>query len=279
MANAQFSPITLTHPQGASLVYCPYGAHATSWRTAQGREWLYLSPLADFTPGQSIRGGVPIIFPQFSGFGTGLRHGFARILPWQPMPSSGTAEGCSQSHLRLQSDPYTLSLWPHKFCLDLKFTLQANSLSIELSVTNTDTTPWAFAAALHSYFAVQLLTDVSVTGLQGTAYWDNNGSNFATDRHIMGTNELKFDDAIDRVFFNAHRPVTLINGLDRLQIESQGFADLVIWNPGPKGALSLQDLPDQDYQQMLCIEAAQVDTLITLAPGQTWQGQQRLTSF
>ena len=50
---------------------------------AGGEDWLYLSPQADYSPGASIRGGVPVVFPQFSGMGPLPKHGLVRTMTWE----------------------------------------------------------------------------------------------------------------------------------------------------------------------------------------------------
>src|SRR6478735_9573563 len=75
--------IRLYGPGGAQATILRHGAHVTSWATADGRERLFLSERAVLAPGKAIRGGVPIVFPQFSGRGTLPKHGFARVLPWE----------------------------------------------------------------------------------------------------------------------------------------------------------------------------------------------------
>ena len=51
----------------------------------------------------------------------------------------------------------------------------------------------------------------------------------------------------------------------------------VLWHHYPLGA-ALADLPDEDWQHMICIEAAQVDEPVILSPGQDWAGMQSLTA-
>ena len=54
----------------------------------------------------------------------------------------------------------------------------------------------------------------------------------------------------------------------RVTIRQQGFADAVVWNPGAEACAQLSDMPDEDWQRMLCIETANVmDDVITLEPG------------
>ena len=77
-----FAPITLSHGPARATVL-PYGAHVTSWITADGDERLYLSGRTAYRAGAAIRGGVPVIFPQFSDVGPLPRHGFARTRAWR----------------------------------------------------------------------------------------------------------------------------------------------------------------------------------------------------
>ncbi len=83
-----FEPTTLRTLDGDTASIVAHGAHVTSWRTANGVEQLYLSPRSAYHSGAAIRGGVPIIFPQFNMVGPLPRHGFARTAPWQLVPQT-----------------------------------------------------------------------------------------------------------------------------------------------------------------------------------------------
>ncbi|MBS1199048.1 MAG: D-hexose-6-phosphate mutarotase, partial [Proteobacteria bacterium] len=72
--------VRLQTSKGASAIVSLHGAQVLSWIPAMGGgERLYLSERAVFQAGQPIRGGIPVIFPQFANFGSGQRHGFARL--------------------------------------------------------------------------------------------------------------------------------------------------------------------------------------------------------
>ena len=79
--------VMLTHRSGARAEAYLHGAHVTSWRNAAGDELLFLSRESDFTAGRPIRGGIPVIFPQF-GSGALVQHGFARSSEWQLVHSA-----------------------------------------------------------------------------------------------------------------------------------------------------------------------------------------------
>ena len=61
-----------------------WGATITSWKV-NNKEQLFLSNSAIYDTrkpgGKAIRGGIPIVFPQF-GEGAMLQHGFARVSNW-----------------------------------------------------------------------------------------------------------------------------------------------------------------------------------------------------
>lgn len=267
--------LTLKTPHGASMDIYRHGAHLTSWKTTTGREWMFLSGVADFSPGSAIRGGVPIIFPQFSGFGSGQRHGFARNVEWQLTQATSSGES-SQCIFTLQENDATLKLWPHRFTVKFTATLENDRLTMMLSIHNSGSTPFTFSAALHTYFAVSDIHRVQLTGLEGRRYWDNNGSDFHKDRFVDNQNTLQFPGAIDRVYFDCQTPLQLIDGNDHLEIQAQEFTEVVVWNPGAEATKKLPDMADHEYQKMLCVEAAIFDKPITLNAGETWSGSQIL---
>lgn len=58
--------IEIVHSSGAKVVVDLFGATVVSWILPSGKEMLYLSSLADRSGKSPIRGGIPVIFPQFS---------------------------------------------------------------------------------------------------------------------------------------------------------------------------------------------------------------------
>jgi glucose-6-phosphate 1-epimerase len=122
---------------------------------------LILNPSdkAVFEPGKAIRGGVPIVWPQF-GPGPLLQHGFARIKSWQLGEKSITDDVSVQLHLTHDDD--TLKVWPHKFHLIVTIRLTEQSLHQELQVTNIDDHSFDFTALFHTYFNVN---DINTTNM------------------------------------------------------------------------------------------------------------------
>jgi glucose-6-phosphate 1-epimerase len=108
-----------------------------------------------FEPGKAIRGGIPIVWPQF-GPGPLPQHGFARVKPWR-VGKKSTSGGLSVE-LHLSHDDDTLKIWPYKFNLTLTISLGEHSLSQELTVDNQDDQTFEFTALFHTYFKVDSIT-------------------------------------------------------------------------------------------------------------------------
>lgn len=262
----------LKHPSGARGVIYRHGAHLTKWQSSAGNDWIFTSECAKFGAGSAIRGGVPIIFPQFNEIGKGPRHGFARNVEWQTADQDG-----NRLILVLESGEDT-QVWPHQFRAELECRIDALSLKMALSITNTSTKSFEFTCAFHTYFRIHSLETCAVDGLTGLSYWDNDGSDF-NQRHSFEAQQLKVGDAFDRVFFNYQQPLVLHSKQSQLKIEHSGFKDIVVWNPGREATEKMDDLADYEYKQMLCIEAAQIDKPVQLHPGETWLGTQYCTDL
>lgn len=258
--------IRLTH-EGATVLVALHGAHVLSWTPADNRERLFLSERARFDGNSAIRGGVPVIFPQFSERGTGMRHGFARVLPWR---FAGVENELAVFELR--NDERTAH-WPHAFATRLRIGLTATALELTLEVANTGDSAFDFTAALHTYLRVDAIEDAAVTGLQGCDYEDSAGGGVLRreDKH-----EVRFDGEVDRIYNDVVAPLTLTDGAHELAIEQDGFADTVVWNPGAALAAGIGDLAPGDYRRFVCVEAAQVRQPVVLAPGERWSGTQML---
>lgn len=261
-------------PDGQAFV-AAQGAQLLSWQAADGIERLYLSPSTggltrDGRLAAAIRGGVPLCFPQFSDRGPMVKHGFVRNLPWQlnhHSPASLT--------MMLHDDDATRQHWPHAFEAQLAVRLEPGIVEIAFKVANTGSAPFSFMAALHTYLRVDDIRRIRLLGLKDVAYQD------ATDYCNVKTQkepELPIPGEVDRVYMNTPGTVRMVEQ-DRtlLSISQRGFFDTVVWNPGPERARMLTDMPDEDWQHMLCIEAACASAAVTVGAGESWEGSQRLS--
>ena len=259
----------LRAPDGAEVTVLLQGGQIVSWIPAGDQERLYLSPQAVAGPGQAVRGGIPVCFPQFAKRGPLGQHGFVRQLVWQ------WVEGAQRGDvvigvLRVTDSDATRAVWPHAFEAELSFSFSGLQLDVELAVTNTGDTTFDFQAALHTYLLVDDVRRARLGGLFGVRYTDTTNGH---EQH-QELDPFSFAGEIDRIYWDAKGPLTLATAAGRTQITREGFDDVVVWNPGPARAAALADMPDDDWLQMLCVEAAQIGRPVTLAPGQDWVARQ-----
>ena len=266
----------LQAPDGARATVLLHGGHVVSWIPAGADEQLYLSPKSSFAPDAAIRGGVPVIFPQFNARGPLQRHGFARNAVWKLVSARQEADQ-ALAVLRFEDDDSTRAIWPHAFNLELQISVRAGTLAIALSCENRGDMAFTFSAALHTYLRVEALAATRVHGLAGLQY----------ENAVSGTTQIQSDEwlvpvgDLDRVYCEVDRDLLLTevrgNTERRLQIQQQDFSDVVVWNPGAAKCAALADMPVDGYQSMLCIEAARITHPVQLTPGQRWTGLQTLT--
>jgi glucose-6-phosphate 1-epimerase len=249
----QLPALLLTAPDGAQATVTLYGAHLISWQGADGRERLFCSAQSSLDGSRAIRGGVPVIFPQFAARGDGMRHGFARVSNWRVL-DSGVEDGWAFAVFGLNpSDlaPAHATAWPHGFALQLRVAIRANELAMTFDVQNTGTDAFPFAAALHTYYLVDDIASVRIDGVEAE--------------------ELAITDKFDRVYEGVAPRLALVDGGVVLTLRQEGFPDAVVWNPGAEDAAALADLGDAEYRRFVCIEPARLNGP-TLQPGEQWRG-------
>jgi glucose-6-phosphate 1-epimerase len=263
--------IRLSHTSGYSCVVSEYGAQVLSWRSPTERELLFLSDSAYYQRGKAIRGGVPLVFPQF-GKGALPQHGFARTAQWRVVREQVSTNGSVSITLRLVSDSSTLAVWPHAFIAELDLVLTDVLLMI-LRVENTGATPFHFTSALHTYFRTEDISRVRLSGLRDVEFVD-----FLNERKMSleSRAEIVIDRPIDRAYRDSPQVLTLISEGDgvRYSITKEGFSDTVVWNPWIEGAKTIGDLAADDYRMMLCVESGNVLTPVKLQPGETHSSAQ-----
>ncbi|HEY9229774.1 MAG TPA: D-hexose-6-phosphate mutarotase [Gemmatimonadaceae bacterium] len=263
--------VTIATADGARAEIYLHGAHVTSWIPARGAERLFVSSRSEFTPGVAIRGGVPVIFPQFANEGPLPKHGFARTAQWELLSlSSGEI---ANAVFRMSSSPATEAIWPHAFTAELAVSVGGRSLDLELSIVNTGATPFAFTAALHTYLRVADCRQTVVRGLEGLTYRDSTAGGV---RRRDTAERVAIADEVNRIYFDVPSPLTVEEPNRATTIDMDGFTDVVVWNPGPASAHTLSDMEPDGYLRMLCVEAAAIEPPVRLEQGGRWSGRQRL---
>lgn len=266
--------LRLNGPRGSSAVVARLGGQVLSWITPDGREHLFLSERAVFDGSTPIRGGIPVCFPQFGGLGDLPKHGFARTREWS-IAAQRCADDYALATLDLADDETTRALWPHAFHAEITVMLEADRIDVEFCVENTGSDPFEFTGALHSYLRLVQVEDAALEGLRGHDYLDAaNGNRVVRE---SGT-EIRVEGEVDRVYYDVRRPQLLNAGNLSLGIQSQGFPDVVVWNPWVDLCAGLKDMPPDGWRHMLCVEAAAVRNPVIVPAGEEWYGRQTLVS-
>jgi glucose-6-phosphate 1-epimerase len=269
------STVLLSHPSGSSADVYLNGAHVTSWIPAGGREVLFMGKTATFAPGDPIRGGIPVVWPQFANTGPLPQHGFARKTEWQLAENDESADDPSSVKLVLTDDHRTRDQWPYHFRTELTVTIDDKSLAVKLAAFNTGDELFSFTAALHTYIAVADIRETAIRGFTGKWYLDKTqGGNETKDE----AKKLVISDETDRVYLKSPKKVEVEDRGNerRIEIRAAGFKDAVVWNPWAEKVTGFIGLDPTDYMKMVCIEAAQIGSPVELKPGATWSGSQTL---
>lgn len=260
--------IVLTSRAGGRAEVLAHGAHVVRWTDAAGGEVLYLSPRSRFGPGASIRGGIPVIFPQFAELGPLPKHGFARTAEWEVVEHEPT-----RAVLRLADSAETRAVWDHAFAAELRVEL-GHALAVTLAVRNTGAAAFDFTCALHTYLRVADVRRTAVLGLGGVRFHDK----VAGGEHVQGADELRFAGETDRVYLAAPGELRVRDQADgrTIVVRKRGFPDAVVWNPWADKARGMDDLGEDQFPRFVCVEAARVASPVRLEPGARWRAGQEI---
>ena len=273
------TPVRTRAGDGARLVACAHGGQLLGWSPAgDERDRLWLSPLARCGDGQAIRGGVPVVFPQFAGRGPLPKHGLARDREWE-LDTGSDGAAVARVACRLQDDEHTRAVWPHRFTLTLVAEAAGPRLTMTLRVRNDAPPggePFNLTAALHAYLAADVPA-AQLSGLAGRSAEDNLAAG-GTVRLPEGA--LPALGPLDVAVRGTRGPVRLaVDGLDDLEVGclgEDGFDSLVVWNPGERHGLA--DVPPEGADQFVCVEPARL-TPVTVAPQRVWRASARFTAL
>ena len=81
---------------------------------------------------------------------------------------------------------------------------------------------------------------------------------------------VRVEGPIDRVHYATPDVVEMHDRTRIPRIETRGFRDTAVWNPGAGGTRTRADFADGDEVRMVCVEAAVVRPPLLLAPSEQW---------
>jgi glucose-6-phosphate 1-epimerase len=259
-----YAAVTTVH--ATSTVYLQ-GAHVAAWQPKGQQPAIFLSRKSDFAPGKPIRGGVPIAFPWFANRHdgkTGPSHGFARIQDWT---LAFAALAGDDLHLTFTLGPTEMSrnLGYDKFRLAYQLII-GTTLTMELTVVNDAAMPLLFEEALHTYYAVADIHEVTVDGLDKVTYLDKNDNFKSKQQH----GAITITEPTDRVYLNTTGTCVIHDAgtKRRIAVAKTGSNTTVVWNPWESGAAKIPDLDPTEWHEYVAVETVNAAVnAVTLAPG------------
>lgn len=266
------------------LLISQQGAQILSYQHDDQPPLIWLSEQAAYKRGHGVRGGVPVCWPWFGNL---LRnpqavqtmyrqpeaapaHGLVRALDWQLQGIDCRDDGIALE-FAYNSSSQPLVDWPH--AAELRLCIQLDErLQIKLGTRNLGETALSISQALHSYFAVSDIRDVTVEGLHCCRYIET----LEDWQQREQTGALHFNGETDRIYLNTPEHLSILDPAwqRRIHLLSSGSQSAVVWNPWTDKAQRLSQFAHDAWQGMLCIEHANVmEDVRTLAPGeQHWLG-------
>ncbi|VXD04266.1 putative glucose-6-phosphate 1-epimerase [Pseudomonas sp. 8Z] len=250
---------------GSELLLAQQGAQILSYRQEGQQPLIWLSPEAAYRSGQSVRGGVPICWPWFGDLrrnpdsvqahyqqADAPAHGLVRAEDWQ-LQGIDEEDGEVTLHLAYDTRNSPLPGWQQDARLTFSVCV-AQDLSMRLETLNRDRAPLAISQALHSYFAVSDVRQVSVEGMHGCRYLDT----LQDWRELNQEGEPTFTAETDRIYLDTPARLSIVDpGWGRrIHLDARGSRSAVLWNPWIEKAKRLSQFPDDAWQNMLCIETA-----------------------
>jgi D-hexose-6-phosphate mutarotase len=266
-------PILRLTADGGVAEVALQGGQVMSWQPRGHAPVIWMSPMERLAhPSarpKAVRGGTPVCWPWFGPHPTDAgkpAHGFVRTRLWQV---EGTQRADDRVRVRLSTTTTDADkmLWPHTARAELTVTL-GEELGIELSTRNIGTDPFMMTQALHTYFAIGDIADISVEGFDGQSYIDKVDGN-ARKRQ---SGPIAFTAEVDRIY-DEHRAEAVIvdPGLKRrLVITKSGSRSSVVWNPWSGKAVRLGDMGPDGWRRMVCVETCNAgDDIVKIAPGES----------
>lgn len=272
------------HNDKADALISLYGGQVLSYQKPQQPDVFFLSDKAFYQDGKAIKGGVPICWPWFGNDPENKgrpAHGFARNSLWQLSASEQLANGDTLVELQLSPNELSRPLWPHDFLLSLKVTV-GDELTLQLTTHNKDQQAFEITQAMHTYFAVESIDALRISGLENLSYLDKAKSNTGAEQKTQ-QGEIHIDGEVDRIYLQVPEQITLkhiapSHSADvAISLQSKNNATAVVWNPWQQLCKQSADLNPDDYLRFVCVETANAATdVIKLAAGESFTLQAKI---
>lgn len=249
-------PVAAVGNSLASATIALQGAHVMTWMPRGQQPVLWLSRVAKFAAGKSIRGGVPICWPWFGAHATEPTypaHGFARTVMWKVIETQALRDGRTRLVFELIENDVTRAFWPHSTSVQYIVTV-GNTLELELITRNTGQTAVVIGGALHTYFNVNDVRQCSLHGLGNCPYLDKVDGG----KKKIQVGPVIIDREVDRIYLESTADILVDDlGLSRrIRVSKRGSRSSVVWNPWVEKAAKMGDFGPNGFLNMVCVESS-----------------------
>lgn len=247
-----------------------YGGHVMSFTPDGEEDLLWVSSKSIYEEGTPIRGGIPVCWPWFNSHPSEpdvFSHGFARRNPWVVMDSATEDDGSTVLLFALDGEANTRPGWPYPYHAELCITA-GRELRVELKTENKGDDPIIISNALHTYFNVADASKIIISGLDSTEYGDDVDSG----KMKLQSGDITISGEVDRNYRSTTEECIITDpGKDRkISVKKEGSLTTVVWNPWIEKAHGLKDFGDEEYLNMVCIEAVNAfDDCRKIEPGES----------
>ena len=245
------------------------GGHVTNYQPAGREPVLFVSRKSHYAAGKAIRGGIPVIFPWFGAKAddpAAPQHGFARSMEWE-LRDVHDIGGATAVALALSASDATRRWLPNDF--EVLYTISVGStLDLIMEVRNLSDEPMRFEEALHTYFQVGDVRNVTIDGLGGRTFIDKVDR---FQRKAQTQASIRITGETDRVYLDTPDTVAVTDpGMQRrISVSKEGSLSTVIWNPWTEKAKAMSDFAEDEWPRMLCVETANAaENAVTLDGGE-----------
>lgn len=225
---------------------------------------LWVSSADDYQPGNGIRGGIPVCWPWFGQHPNAdwPQHGFARNRQWHHF-STEVQDEIVTLKLVLPLAADDRRFWPHNTRVELHCRF-GQQLRVSLVNINLDDHPVTLTQALHSYFPIGDIHQLIAKGFNGAHYIE-----FGKGPYVQTEDNVHFERETDRVYNGLGAVQQLYTPHGTIVVKREHSHSAVLWNPWVEKSRRLARFNDDDYLQMVCLEAANVlEDAVTLAPSE-----------
>lgn len=254
-----------------------HGCTIVSWRV-NNQEQLFVSKRSVFDGKKPIRGGIPFVFPVFGSSTILPQHGFARIVRWQLEKGPDRLHtGDIEAIFSLSDSDFTRAMWNAQFRVTYRLILREKELHMNIGVFNpSKEIPFNFHILLHTYFKCPDVRRCQVTGLHGCTFIDKTRE--PPESYQECRDVVMIGEWTDRIYTHTgpeHIITNVVSGR-KMRVQKYNLPDTVIWNPWVEKAKEIPDFGDDEFPNMICVEAGHVASGATLMPGHAFEASQIL---